>query len=230
MLKNLNKSVRNKQFFAFSIPLEEFFKIDDNVLVYWKDLESVYFGCNDLLAAQGKLPSSTVVGKTDHDFVLNEQHVETLQKNDHQVMVNNAIKVFFEKVDYNNGHSFYGLSLKTPLMDSRKNIVGIFGISFFLNDNNFSTISNTINKLGIIPSVPILKLPDKVIADKKKLTACETQCLYYTVKGKSARETGEILYRSRRTIEDHIVNIKDKLGCRTKSELIEKVLDEGLLR
>lgn len=61
------------------------------------------------------------------------------------------------------------------------------------------------------------------------LSERQNECLFYLVRGKSCREIGEILALSPRTIETHVDEIKNKLGCQHKSEVIEKAIDSGLL-
>jgi DNA-binding CsgD family transcriptional regulator len=58
------------------------------------------------------------------------------------------------------------------------------------------------------------------------LSPREQTCLYYYIHGKSPREISSILFLSKRTIEQHMENIKIKLNVLTKSELIEKVLTQ----
>jgi DNA-binding CsgD family transcriptional regulator len=59
------------------------------------------------------------------------------------------------------------------------------------------------------------------------LTEKELDCAFALLEGKTANETGEKLFRSRRTIETHISNMKSKFHCKTKSDLIAKLLDNG---
>jgi DNA-binding CsgD family transcriptional regulator len=72
--------------------------------------------------------------------------------------------------------------------------------------------------------------------DKQKVSQCVTRikikisdreriCVCYLLRGMSAREIGETIFRSQRTVEDHIANLKRKFNCRTKSELINKLWD-----
>lgn len=56
------------------------------------------------------------------------------------------------------------------------------------------------------------------------LTSRQKQCVYWLLKGKTAWETARILNLSQRTVEHYLQNIKAKLNCRTKFELISKVL------
>ncbi len=53
----------------------------------------------------------------------------------------------------------------------------------------------------------------------------EIECLYYLIRGLSAKQIGKILNLSSRTIETHIYNLKKKVGGRKKSDIITWVLD-----
>ncbi len=55
---------------------------------------------------------------------------------------------------------------------------------------------------------------------KVSLTERQLQCAEYLLQGKTAREIAEILGLSRRTIEYYIGNIKCKLECKNKVELV----------
>lgn len=56
-----------------------------------------------------------------------------------------------------------------------------------------------------------------------KFTKREIEILHYYSKGLSAREVGEYLNLSRRTVENYISNIKDMFLCNTKSELFNRL-------
>ena len=80
---------------------------------------------------------------------------------------------------------------------------------------------------AFIQDTPInkLHLPDKT--SLTSLSKREIDCLVLLLQGKTLKEIAEILFRSARTIEAHINNVKIKLKCRTKSELISKLLSLG---
>ncbi|MDQ2995229.1 MAG: LuxR C-terminal-related transcriptional regulator, partial [Pseudomonadota bacterium] len=58
----------------------------------------------------------------------------------------------------------------------------------------------------------------------EKLSDREMQCLQRIVRGLSAKEIGEELELSKRTVESYIDNIKAKLGCINKTELIVRAI------
>lgn len=59
------------------------------------------------------------------------------------------------------------------------------------------------------------------------LTLRQTQCLYYLIRGKTAKEIAKIINLSHRTIEDHIAGLRYKLDCNTIRELIGKAIECG---
>lgn len=55
---------------------------------------------------------------------------------------------------------------------------------------------------------------------KKILSPREKQCAHYLLNGMTAKEIGQQLGLSSRTVESYIVNMKIKLNCANKAELI----------
>ena len=55
------------------------------------------------------------------------------------------------------------------------------------------------------------------------LTYREAQCMLLFIRGKTVAKVAEQLALSPRTVEYYLNNIKDKVNCRTKSELIERI-------
>ncbi len=59
-----------------------------------------------------------------------------------------------------------------------------------------------------------------IIKEPTVLTIRENQCAYYLMNGMTAKEIGKELELSPRTIESYIDNIKRKLLCKNKAQLI----------
>jgi len=59
------------------------------------------------------------------------------------------------------------------------------------------------------------------------LSQRELDCIQALLQGKTTKEMGEILFISPRTVETHLNAVKEKLCCRTRSELTEKLLQTG---
>lgn len=62
------------------------------------------------------------------------------------------------------------------------------------------------------------------------LSEREFECLLWSAKDKTAKQIGKILSLSPRTIEDYLLNVKNKLGCKSKLELIELANKDSLMK
>lgn len=92
-----------------------------------------------------------------------------------------------------------------PLLSLRKTIYG----SRQLGDQ-FSCI--------ITESIPEYNLSNR-----------QMECLFHLLRGQSAKDISLTLNIGKRTVETHIDAIKFKLGCDTKTQLIDKAISTGLL-
>lgn len=61
-------------------------------------------------------------------------------------------------------------------------------------------------------------------------TKREAECMIMLIKGKTINKVAVALSLSPRTIEFYLKNMKAKIGCRTKFELIERVLESNFLQ
>lgn len=59
------------------------------------------------------------------------------------------------------------------------------------------------------------------------LSRRQSQCLYYLLRGKSAAAIAKMLGLSPKTVEYYIEEIKNKMACRSKSEIIEESIERG---
>ena len=76
----------------------------------------------------------------------------------------------------------------------------------------------------VMPSRPEPNLTTKTL-EASGLTDRERQVLDMAIHGLTAKQIGERLYISRRTVETHLGRARDKLGVRTKRELIAQTYD-----
>lgn len=125
------------------------------------------------------------------------------------------------------------LSQKTPLFDEKCNAIATLFYGTEINRNNLTKILMNIAKLDKkYQSENNINHRSYYIGHSLKdsgLTKKEIECLFYLVRGKTAREIGKILFISARTVETHIANMKSKLGCVTKSDLIDKAVADNLI-
>ena len=85
-----------------------------------------------------------------------------------------------------------------------------------LTESNLS--KNCLDKF--IEQTPIKKYPLRCKTGQIYLSKRESECLFQLSLGKTAKEIGRLLNLSPRTVEFYINNIKEKTGCRTRTELV----------
>lgn len=101
----------------------------DNIpqAIFWKDLNSVYQGCNKKFAEDvGLTNPAAVVGKTEFDFCKNEDQAEFLRSIDRQVMNSNTqVTQYCEFFQFKDGREAWLETIKIPLHDAEGNVMGI---------------------------------------------------------------------------------------------------------
>lgn len=97
--------------------------------VFWKDIHSVYLGCNNNYATLVGLRSpEDIIGKTDHDLMwLPTGHTsETFQEGDKATIAGHPVTNQEEILALPNGKTLITLVSKLPIMDGKK-VIGIVG-------------------------------------------------------------------------------------------------------
>ena len=116
-----------------------------------------------------------------------------------------------------------------PILDENDIVQGIFAYCFDL--------TTAINKLSNLSGAELWANDDKLITNKanighkyKKIDITERQaeCLFFLLRGKTAKEIAKFLNISPRTVEDYIEMLKLKFSCQTKNELVTAALERGL--
>jgi PAS domain S-box-containing protein len=100
-------------------------------VVFWKDKDSRYIGCNQAFASGAGLNNpEEIVGKTDFDLPWANSEAQNYIDDDKQVMESEQSKLNIEETQHqsNNEIKWFNTN-KVPLLDSLGNIIGILGTS-----------------------------------------------------------------------------------------------------
>ncbi len=112
---------------------EEFLRLVINnipQLIFWKDINSVYLGCNKVFAQWffGTDNPDEVVGKTDFDLSATLTQVQVYREVDQRVMDTNTPEYYFvDEVILAEGEQRWIETSKIPLHDATGNVIGILG-------------------------------------------------------------------------------------------------------
>ena len=199
--------------------------------VYFSNSDGVTEKCNEECAMlSGYDSANQAIGKSIYDTPdASIELAELCVKNNKTVMTSNKLLCVEENLFHADGFGSQALSIKLPWYDSEDKTIGIFGCSIVINQQPLAPALSTLMQLGLLKTTQ--EFDDNFIAQAGKqigdvyFSRREVECLTHTSRGKSAREIGNILGLSRRTVEQYITSIKLKLKVRTKSELREKAME-----
>ncbi len=194
---------------------------------YWKDVNGKYLGVNDaFLRDSGVLVNHNIVGSTDHDQAWCKD-APLMTTNDTYIMHKALNMPFIEQAVVASGEISKFLSYKSPLRNHQGKIIGIFGLSYPFKDEHFhqDQFNHILMVTGIQETEDLKFLVFKQKLQAYDLSKRQLECLYYTTKGMTAKNIAEHFSLSKRTVEHYLENIKIKLGCQSKAELISKILD-----
>jgi len=98
-------------------------------LIWLKDKNGVYLSCNAMFERYMGMKEIDIVGKTDYDF-MDEKTADLFTIYDKKIMQNNQPYVTEEKIIFkDDGSEACVETIKTPLRDNDKNIIGVLGIA-----------------------------------------------------------------------------------------------------
>ncbi len=189
----------NKRYTTFLVDLTQLLDFFGGY-TYAKDLKGVYIFHNtayyERLVDDGILQKEgdTVLGKTDLQLFPKSEAM-IIRKNDRKVLKELREIEFFEDMKLPSGLKQKFVSRKSPIFDEDGELLGLIGHS-----TEYTNID--------------------VNEETATLTLREMQTLAYLYYGFTAKETAKKLAISHRTIEVYVKNIKQKLQCRNRSQLL----------
>ncbi len=179
-----------------------------------------------------------IIGTTDYqlaEHVIQSQYynyetmVEEFILEDERTFCGESLLVFVAALVHNN--PTYLLCHKAPYREGNK-IVGSFFQNTILPQQNIHSLKYYLNNPDIIlPNYTkkFLDIFNLCPSQKYGLSKREMQTIIGLTQGGSARQIGEKLQLSRRTVESYIRNIKDKLSVQTQTEIVVKAMQEELV-
>ncbi len=103
----------------------------DNIpqLIFWKDRNSVYLGCNQNFAKTAGIDDSDlIIGKTDYDIPNNQEIAELWQEHDRRIMESNTPELGIEECKIQpDGTKVCLETNRVPLHDAEGKVIGILG-------------------------------------------------------------------------------------------------------
>jgi DNA-binding CsgD family transcriptional regulator len=190
---------------------------------YIKDAKGAYLESNLAQTISfGLKKSSDVIGMTDKDF-LSESEASTLRTTDTNIIKSERPIIAAEICTFPNKAPTIMISHKMPLKNKAGKVIAVFGTSTPL-ENLLSNGSESFSPFQEIQATLISFLLPQKINQVKILSKREKECLQYLTRGMTAKQIARILNLSPRTIEFYIENMKNKLECHNRIELVAKAI------
>lgn len=187
----------------YNVDVEKILTSFTDSYVFWKDLNSRFLGCNQkFLASTGRNTQQNFVESSDYDMPWAQKYADIYIKDDQNVMETGIPRINYKELHQQlDGTIKTVLVSKIPLYDEYKQVKGLLG---FYIDISIQEIFTTI-----------------------RLSKRQMECLFYLVRGMSAKQIARKLNLSNRTVEDYLENLKLKFDCTHRSDLVIKAIEMG---
>lgn len=211
------------------IQIDDALKIlkQDQGLHFAKDLRSTYYSCSpsfSLAAGIGK--NGTIQGKSDTDLPW-DTYVEELCSHDNHVITTHTPWSGYEcgRTAFSSDIA-YCLSNKIPMINHHNEIVGVFGTMIILPEKINTFLASQLNQRQKTTQTYHLATPPTL----QQLTTKELICWFFTIRGKTVKQIAHAMKISPKTVEFHLINIKNKLNLKYKKDLIDYAFANNLLK
>lgn len=196
---------------------------------YFLNAKSEIVNINEASAASGGFDSVTrALGASVFDLAIPYYDALRVINEDRAVLKSRKIVINELSVTGVHGEEMNYLTFKIPVFNDVHHVVGIAGCSIAIGHQPLAESLLNLSQSGLLAGCGSLQIDVghqyKAIAGVH-FTSRQKDIIYHLVRGRSASRIASILNLSRRTIEHHIENIKHILNAKSKSELIEILLN-----
>lgn len=217
--------------------ISNFELISSNVpgLLLWeKDISSTYVWSNMQCAEHfGYKKPQDMIGQTDYDVPYEFVELASIfQECDKKVIDACGRFKYFEILKSSNSAWKILLVTKIPKIDQKGIISGTLGHAMDITVS-FAKIACLLSATNRKNSKEALTQSSYLIGQNGfnniKLSQRESECLFFYLRNRSAKEIGKLLRLSSRTVEYYIERLKMKFGCQNKAELFDISVEQGFL-
>lgn len=198
----------------------------------WKKTNLTFGGINDFTAKLiGYKNSADCIGITDYDVkTASAEFADQFIEQDKLVLRTKKLHQSIEIMRYSDGNLYSFLSQKNLLRDENQQIFGILFVGAMLSDVMIEKILTVTQHRFFIGNISKKQPNIYTITESQNnslnLSKRQQESLFFLLRGKTAKEIGEFLNISTRTVQAHIDQLKRKFDCFSRSQLIEKAIAE----
>jgi len=202
-----------------------------------KDNDSVFMYANKEYAkiiGIGEDNHLDIIGQTDFDMPCETVNCAKLfRKQDRKVILSESpIRIL-------DIHPFAGkewrayVFTKTPLYDNSLSVKGTIFHGANITNSSVLELGSFLSKMTTEIQNPLLENQNSFLLNHAfndiNLSDREAECLFFTLRGKSAKHIARYLGISPRTVEEYLVKLKFKFNAQNKYELTDNAIQAGYL-
>lgn len=198
-------------------------------ITYFKDTQGRYLSASEsLVKIAGMKQHQQFCGLTDPELPWIE-FADYFQQIDRHVLKTKQQDFRIHKAPIVGGDIVTVITHKKPYI-TPEGTTGLLGSSSFLeNPDRLARIEQRFKSdLSIDPELSITQ--DYVLIDKYEnlnLSKRESECVYYYIRGYTAKQIAQRLTLSYRSIESYLDNVRNKLGTNNKIDMMLRVIETG---
>ena len=197
----------------------------------WKNTNSIFLGCNINNARMVNLKyPEDIVGLSDFDLIdQTESSAQFHRKHDQIALEGYVIKTIHPSAIASNTQTYF--QTKKIMKQGEETIGIIYHCVEFIFPHLFAKLHDIDKRNSPANLLPVYyELESNTFNNPYHFSSRELECIFFLLRGMSAKQIALFLGLSKRTIEFYIDNIKNKVGCNKKSELLELMLEKNYLR
>lgn len=195
--------------------------------VAWKDKELKYRWANRNLVSSMNLQHwQELAGLNDDELGLNTPSTNAVfRQQDLLALKGHSLEIIHDLE--NSPEQTTYLLKKTPLLYEQAQIIGlIYHCTPWCQANLLTSLQQIDQRYQAAADIPRHYSIDNC-DNPAGLSKRELECLFLQLRGKTVKQIAEILNLSKRTAESYIDNIKAKMGCQNKAELLVAAVSQG---
>lgn len=153
--------------------------------------------------------------------VLSKEDAAISMRDDQDVLRHQRVKLYEHSMVVQHINRMSCVSVKAPVLNDLNKLIGIFGCTVILGKQTLPVALELMNLLGLIRSSRNDNDIKKAYSHLNPFTSREAEILRHLACGLSAKMIADRLSISKRTVEHHVENMKAKVNCASRYELIE---------
>lgn len=203
-------------------------------IVLYKDKNSRFLGCSSEFSnLLGYKKPELAIGSTDYELPCDAvKNANAYLAEDQRVIKENKKLSFLQISRFADGLTQALYYEKAPLINFKKSqVVGVLCQGFAIKGAFLSNIYKVFSAMSNRQQFKTAWLGNYTIETEvdclSNFSQREMECLFYLLRGKSAKEIAKTLAISSRTVETYLENLKFKTNSQSKGELINFCFQQG---